>query len=160
MFQDIKDFHARFGLEYDGPARRLPVELEGFRLKFMAEEIAEHITSDPQQQKAIVTSFAMRWAATSLTNVPPLEKQMDALIDLIYVALGTAYLQGFDMDEGWRRVHEANMKKVRALRKEDSARGSTYDVVKPPGWTPPDLSDLVQSQHVFIRPEQDEDFAP
>jgi len=74
--------------------------------------------------------------------VGDLEGQLDALVDLVYVALGTAYLQGFDFNEAFRRVHEANMKKVRARQKSDSKRASSYDVVKPVGWTPPDLSDL------------------
>jgi predicted HAD superfamily Cof-like phosphohydrolase len=72
-----------------------------------------------------------------------LEKQFDALIDLVYVALGTAYMQGFQFDVGFDRVHEANMQKVRAKRKEDSLRGSTYDVIKPKNWAPASLKDLV-----------------
>jgi predicted HAD superfamily Cof-like phosphohydrolase len=74
---------------------------------------------------------------------PELVDQLDALVDLAYVVLGTAYLHGFRFNEAWRRVHAANMAKVRAERAEQSARGSTFDVVKPPGWKPADLSDLV-----------------
>jgi predicted HAD superfamily Cof-like phosphohydrolase len=69
---------------------------------------------------------------------------LDGLVDLVYVALGTAYLHGFDFREAWRRVHFANMNKVRASQDgSDSKRGSSYDVIKPPGWRPPDHSDLV-----------------
>jgi len=75
--------------------------------------------------------------------VDDLEGMLDALVDLTYVVLGTAYLHGFDFNEAFRRVHEANMKKVRAEAKTDSKRGTAYDVVKPEGWTPPDLGDLV-----------------
>jgi hypothetical protein len=49
---------------------------------------------------------------------------------------------GFNFEEAWRRVQEANMQKVRTARVVDSARGSTFDVVKPEGWTPPVLADL------------------
>jgi predicted HAD superfamily Cof-like phosphohydrolase len=73
-----------------------------------------------------------------------IEGQLDALVDLVYVALGTAYMHGFDFNEAFKRVHEANMKKVRAVSMRDSKRGSIYDVVKPEDWTPPDLSDLVK----------------
>lgn len=69
--------------------------------------------------------------------------QFDALIDLAYVVLGTAHLQGFDFEEGWRRVHAANMSKVRARRKSDSKRKSKFDVVKPEGWQAPVLTDLI-----------------
>lgn len=75
-----------------------------------------------------------------------LEEYFDGLIDLVYVALGAAYLSGLPFDEGFRRVHEANMKKVRALSPQDSKRGSTYDIVKPPGWTAPELADLVRKE--------------
>jgi predicted HAD superfamily Cof-like phosphohydrolase len=69
--------------------------------------------------------------------------QLDALVDLVYVALGTAHMQGFDFNEAWRRVHDANMQKVRAQNADESKRGSALDVVKPEGWKPADLSDLV-----------------
>ena len=75
-----------------------------------------------------------------------LEEYFDGLIDLIYVALGAAYLAGLPFNEGFKRVHEANMKKVRALSAMDSKRGSAYDIVKPPGWTAPTLSDLVRKE--------------
>jgi len=68
--------------------------------------------------------------------------QLDALVDLAYVVLGTAFMHGFDFNEAWRRVHAANMQKVRATSPDVSKRNSSLDVVKPEGWTPPDLSDL------------------
>jgi len=75
-----------------------------------------------------------------------LEEYFDGLIDLVYVALGAAYLSGLPFDEGFQRVHEANMKKVRALRQEDSKRGSTYDIVKPAGFVAPTLTDLIRKE--------------
>jgi len=97
-------------------------ELEAFRVKFLYEELEEYVEALAMANKA---------------------QALDALIDLIYVALGNAYLHGFKFDEGFWRVHEANMAKVRAERKGDSKRGTTYDIVKPAGWTAPDLGDLV-----------------
>jgi len=136
-WKDIQNFHAKFGLEYDEGPRALPHELADFRTGFMVEELCEYITDDEQFHCLIRSAFHSR------VNRQPLEKQLDALVDLVYVALGTAYLHGFDFEEAWRRVHAANMSKVRAKRAEDSVRGSTFDVVKPPGWKAPDLSDLV-----------------
>ena len=121
LFGDIRKFHEKFGLDYNGPPRALPDDLEEFRIKFMQEELDEY--KDPENGLA---------------------HKLDALVDLVYVALGTAYLAGFPFNEAWSRVHEANMKKVKALRPEDSKRGSVHDVVKPPGWAPPSLSDLVK----------------
>jgi predicted HAD superfamily Cof-like phosphohydrolase len=123
MIRDIADFHTKFGLAYNDRPRDLPEDLQNFRVKFMQEELNEY--------------------AESATN-GNLEGQLDALVDLVYVALGTAYMQGFNFKEAWRRVHEANMRKVRATSSDQSKRGSVSDVVKPVGWTAPDLSDLVK----------------
>jgi|SRR6185437_2618476 len=145
MFEDIKDFHHKFGLEYNGPPRRLPDDLGPFRIGFIAEELAEYITPFASLHEKIVKDVKRIYVQDGKSI--PLEKQFDALIDLVYVALGTAYMQGFDFDEGWRRVHNANMRKMRATLSEQSARGSVFDVVKPEGWAAPDLSDLVNGTH-------------
>jgi len=138
-FNDIRDFHEKFSLEYNGPPRQLHGDFGQFRSKFMAEELAEYLGFDDAEKKFFCDLAVMKSEWTSL------EHQLDALVDLVYVAVGTAYMHGFDFDEAWRRVHEANMKKVRAVKASDSLRGSTYDVVKPPGWKPADLSDLVSN---------------
>lgn len=126
MYKNLREFHEKFGLEYNGKPRLLPEELAKFRILFMREELKEY-TEIPDPY--------------SITQ--QLEDQLDALVDLVYVALGTAYLHGFDFNEAWNRVHAANMEKVRALRAEDSKRGFIFDVVKPPGWMPPTHIDLV-----------------
>lgn len=123
MTKDIQDFHEKFGLGYDQGPRALDRELHKFRQAFMQEELDEYEAAH---------------------EADDLEGQLDALVDLAYVLLGTAYLQGLPFAEAWRRVHEANMAKVRVERAEDSKRGSTFDVVKPEGWTAPDHSDLVK----------------
>lgn len=141
FLQDIRDFHKKFGLEYNGPPRALSGELAAFRRRFMEEELREWVDH----------IFASNLELT-LTDVPDpevyrhhLEQTLDALVDLMYVLLGTAHLQGFDdiFEEAWRRVHAANMNKVRATSAADSKRGSTLDVVKPEGWEPPTHTDLL-----------------
>ncbi len=116
---DAFEFFAKFDLVYDGPPRQLPPELLRFRIDCQYEECDEYAGADT------------------------LHERLDALVDLVYFALGTAHLHGFDFAEAWRRVHAANMKKVRAASASDSKRNSGYDVVKPPGWRPADLTDLV-----------------
>ena len=70
--------------------------------------------------------------------------QLDALVDLVYVAIGTARLfHGFNFDEAWRRVHVANLAKAGGgLGK----RGHPVDIGKPEGWQPADLFDLVHTE--------------
>lgn len=125
--RDVRDFHERFRLIYAGPPRSLPPDLADFRARFLREELEEYQVAADEGDLA---------------------GQLDALIDLIYVALGTAHLHGFSpatIAEAWRRVHAANMKKVPApsTRRNGLARPGGFDVAKPPGWEPPRFDDLV-----------------
>ena len=55
-------------------------------------------------------------------------KAFDALLDLAYVAYGTALFLGVDSAQwaaGMRAVHNCNMAKIRVAKAEDSQRGST-----------------------------------
>jgi predicted HAD superfamily Cof-like phosphohydrolase len=118
--RDVQQFQQKFELTYSGPPRKLPDQLVWDRTEQMYEEIDEY-------------------SAVKAT----LHDQLDALVDEVYFVIGTALLHGFDFREAWRRVHEANMKKIRAKTASDSKRNDPYDVVKPDDWRPPDLSDLV-----------------
>jgi hypothetical protein len=153
---DISQFHERFQLQYDGLPRSLAeVSMPGetdtlfdFRYKFMLEELNEW--HDEQEN---LTEKVQKGDDGGVVKY--LELQLDALVDLTYVVLGTAYLQfgPQKFNEAWNRVHRANMRKVRAARGGDSTRGSTFDVVKPAGWTAPDHSDLVlEHAHITIDP--------
>jgi len=69
-----------------------------------------------------------------------LKDEVDALIDLIYFALGRLVEMGLSDEaiiECWRLVHEANLRK---LRGSVLKRGHSVDAVKPDGWQTPDLS--------------------
>lgn len=122
MFKDVAEFQKKFGHEYDGPPRELTYEEYSFKCDHLEEELVE---------------FKEGWITSDLAAM------LDALIDLIYVALGIAYIQGFPFEEGWKRVHEANMKKVRASSAEESKRGSQLDIAKPEGWEPPQLQEIL-----------------
>lgn len=122
LYKMVCDFNSKFGLpQTEGPDWP-DDEMVRLKLRHMEEELnevrASYINGD-------------------------LEGYFDGLIDLIYVALGAAYFSNLDFNEGFTRVHEANMKKERALSATQSKRGSTYDIIKPAGWVSPTLSDLV-----------------
>lgn len=68
-----------------------------------------------------------------LLDATTLEDQADALVDLVYVAKGTAVMMGLPWPELWDDVQRANMAKVRGA----THRGNLVDVKKPPGWQPP-----------------------
>lgn len=121
---DIRDFHEKFGLNYDGPPRILDADQQmlDLRVKRLQEEVDEY-------KQAVLEG--------------DLEGQFDALIDTVYIALGTAYLQGLPFNEGWDEVHGANMRKERGDKKT-SKYGNGYDIVKPRGWEGPDLLSILE----------------
>lgn len=125
LFQMVADFHKKFGLEpTDGPD--FPrYEIVQLKSKHLQEELDEIISAGQEGD---------------------LEEYFDGLIDLVYVALGAAYLANLPFNQGFIRVHQANMTKIRALKQEDSKRGSTYDIVKPPGFVAPTLTDLIRKE--------------
>jgi predicted HAD superfamily Cof-like phosphohydrolase len=127
FFEDVCDFHHKFNRMYLGGPRMLPELEEQHRLQTLKEEVMEY------------------------EEAQHLSDKLDALVDLIYFALGTAHLHGFQrFEEAWKRVHQKNMEKELSTTENPGKRsidGKQYigiDIVKPKGWTPPDLTDLVR----------------
>jgi len=118
VYEKVKAFHKKYGMAYEGKPRMLPEDLSNFRIHFLIEELEEYV------------------------NAETLEDKFDALIDLIYIALGTAELHGIDNKmfyEGFNKVHAANMKKI----KGKSERSDKFDVIKPKDWKAPDLKEIL-----------------
>jgi predicted HAD superfamily Cof-like phosphohydrolase len=138
--RDVAEFHRKFKIEYEGKPRLMAADMSMFREDFLAEEVREYCEATAAARLFLALGKYEK-ATESLT------KAFDALIDLVYIALGNAYLHGFPFEKGWARVQEANMKKVRASSADESrassGRGSIHDVIKPKGWEPPTLLDLV-----------------
>lgn len=86
-----------------------------FRLGFLREELTE-------LERAI--------------SDEKLDDAVDALIDLIYVAVGTLGEMGVTVQPTWDEVQRANMKKRRGEKSTRSGSGG-FDAVKPEGWTGP-----------------------
>jgi len=122
FYDNVVDFNEKFGLIHAGKPRELTAHESHVRIEHMFEELNEY-------EKAV--------------HDGDLEGQFDALIDLIYVALGTAYWHNFPFNEGFDAVHAANMRKKRAASAAQSKRGTTLDVIKPHGWKPANLVALL-----------------
>ena len=60
----------------------------------------------------------------------------DALVDLVYVVAGTAVTYGLPIEQLWTEVQRANMDKFPG---GEAVLDEGGKVVKPPGWTPPDV---------------------
>lgn len=72
------------------------------------------------------------------------EDQLDALVDLAVFLFGTVDRMGFNdvFDEAFSRVMASNMEKTLGPNQK---RGSfQLDLVKPQGWEPANLKDLVE----------------
>jgi predicted HAD superfamily Cof-like phosphohydrolase len=104
-------------------------EVMDFRTTLLSEEFHEYLASYEKLKQIQGQPFQ---------EVAEMENLVDALVDLVYVAIGTCLVYGVDFDKAFNEVHRANMSKVRAKHASQSKRGSSYDVVKPPGWVGPD----------------------
>lgn len=116
FFDDVGEFHAKFCLPRQGmtPVRFMPSDEFLYRIAFHQEEETE-----------FVRAFGRRDMAECL----------DALVDKVYVALGTAHFMGLPFNEAWREVHGCNLQKEAGPTKK---RGHRLDVRKPEGWVGPD----------------------
>ncbi len=136
-FRDLIEFHSNFQQLYLGKPRALPPDLQRFRNDFLDEELKEY----KDAVYALRTELDVDLHSSVASH---LEEALDALVDLVYVAIGTAVLHGFNFREAWRRVHAANMRKEVVKNPEDSLRRSRFDIIKPPGWEKPRHRDLVE----------------
>ena len=70
-------------------------------------------------------------------------EQLDALLDIIVVAIGAIHSMGADGEGGWKEVMRTNFAKIDKetgkVRKREDGK-----VLKPLGWTPPDLKPFVK----------------
>lgn len=150
LMHDVAEFHEHFGLGYYRSPRALPQDLSDFRNGLMDEELGEY---KGHQAAAYEETTRPPGSRDQANYTHHLEHALDGLVDLVYVALGTAYVHGFDFRTAWRRVHKANMAKVRKVKATsntlDSGRLPLFDVVKPEGWEPPSHKDLVEVNDCF-----------
>jgi predicted HAD superfamily Cof-like phosphohydrolase len=121
MIGNVAEFHEKFGLPMgDQDALSTDPGAQQFRTGFLQEELDELRESLNKGDR--VGAF-------------------DALLDLAYVAYGTALFMGVSPAQwhaGMHAVHSANMAKMRVAKAEDSKRGSAFDVKKPEGWVGPE----------------------
>lgn len=123
MWRTIVEFHKKFIPDaQQEKASLLRNDLMSFRINFLKEELCE-------LEKAV--------------NENNLEEVFDALIDLTYVAMGTAWMMNLPWEEGWLEVHSSNMRKIKAEDASQSKRGHSIDIVKPKDWIGPNLKKIL-----------------
>ena len=71
-------------------------------------------------------------------------EMLDALIDMLVVTIGAIHSAGFDAEGAWKEVMATNFAKIDKetgkVRKREDGK-----VLKPVGWTPPDLKPYVKT---------------
>lgn len=65
----------------------------------------------------------------------------DAILDLLYVVIGTAVAMGLDLEPGWNEVHRSNMSKF-----IDGHKRADGKWIKGPSYSPADLAPIVEAQ--------------
>ena len=125
LLKDIDSFHKKYKFEKNDKVG-IPDdnELVNFRTSFLMEELAEYTQAITKKDSAAA---------------------LDALVDIVYIALGTAWLFNLPFERAWEQVQKANMNKIRTKSKSKK-RGTSFDVVKPKGWTAPDIEQIIEEE--------------
>lgn len=113
MPRDLYDFHSKFGFHNGWTPTIHNLEQ---RVKMMQEELFELADAITERDKVGI---------------------VDALVDLVYFAVGTADLLKIDFDAHWDAVQKANMAKVRGTKASRPDTGG-FDCIKPEGWVGPE----------------------
>lgn len=135
---DVEDF-MRSGNQHcpDSPCLPDPAVRE-LRVRLIAEELMELAA-------AYGVSLKVELGGTYPCDEDEYDRIVaayDAVLDLMYVVAGTAVAQGTQMAPGWVEVQRSNMAKFGpggSIREDGK-------ILKPPGWTPPDLRPIVMAQ--------------
>lgn len=122
LVKDVGDFHKRMNCFVSPVPADLSIDLAAMRLNLLEEEMDEYTTAV---------------CANDLTEV------FDALLDIIYIAVGTGLAYGLPMADGWNEVHRSNMAKLHngvAVKRADGK------ILKPKGWVGPQLKALIRDE--------------
>jgi len=119
-YEDIKDFSQRCE---EHPDHQTGMVSHGMIQQRLQEEVDEYLTAEQEDNLVEIA---------------------DALADIIYIACGTAVSYGIPLDKVFEEVHRSNMAKLvdgKPLKREDGK------VIKPVGWTPPDIAGVLKKSH-------------
>lgn len=111
-WEKVREFHQRFGAPVEDEPKCLPKDRRQFRSRLLMEEIQEFQAAET------------------------IEEQADAMIDTIYLALGTLVEMGIRPEKLFNIVHQANMQKLWADGKPRYEKNGK--VMKPPSWKNPE----------------------
>lgn len=130
---DVARMHKKFGVNdviRGLDAEKLRWFLE-FRKDFLQEELDELGTTMKKFDKG------------EITGLKAADDTVDALIDLIVVAITTLDAYEVDTAEAWKRVHQKNMMKKAGVNPNRPNELGLPDLIKPKNWTAPTHADNI-----------------
>ena len=110
------------------------------------DQTVNHYNSDQFElyHNLIAEEFAELNAAVTQGDK---DEQLDALIDILVVTIGAIHSMGANGEGAWNEVMRTNFAKIDPItgkvRKREDGK-----VLKPEGWTPPNLSKFIKWEKV------------
>lgn len=119
FYKDVKEFQTAVGQNV-GQAPAFPDDKERcLRIKLLEEEFNEYLHGESKDD---------------------LENIAKELADIVYIVCGTAISYGIPLDRVFDEVHRSNLSKLvdgKPIRRDDGK------ILKPEGWTPPDIKKIL-----------------
>lgn len=128
--KDVKAFHTKYNRPMKGEIL-IDWKQAQFRADLLWEEVDELESALPDRPNYC--------CGKQERSEGDLVEVLDAAIDIIYVTLGTAVAAGLtpeQIEAAWNEVHLSNMEKV--------ALDGKSKLVKPAGWVPPRLKEILE----------------
>lgn len=136
----VREFHLAFGCPNPSKPTVPSDERLRLRLKLILEEVCELLEASGATSQVSDGEGIMECAAYVGMRRFDMVKVSDALADIDYVVEGMRLELGIDGEPIAAEVHRSNMAKVGATQREDGK------ILKPPGWTPPDIEGELRKQ--------------
>lgn len=109
-----------------------------FNVKFGATVGNTPAIRDPELRAALIEEEAQE--TIDAIKAGDLVGAVDGICDLIYVAVGAAVAFGVELAPVFAEVHRTNMAKAGGATRADGK------ILKPDGWTPPRIAELLEDQ--------------
>lgn len=110
------------------------------RLEPSSIEVIHHM----KEAVSCIDRMIKQYPDKSIFNITPdMKEVLDALIDIEYVNMGAAITFGFDLEEGFKRVHESNMSKFEDGK---AIKNNAGKVIKGKDYRPPVLDGLYETE--------------
>jgi Phosphoribosyl-ATP pyrophosphohydrolase len=135
---DVMAFHYALDIPvYTG----LPVTIPALRRPALRAEL---IMEEACETASAILGKKVRCRIGEESHPPSLVRAIDGLCDILCVTYGSALEWGIDLEPFWREVHRTNLKKTNGPTRADGKK------LKPPGWEPPRIDDIL-SREIQLR---------